>query len=351
MSTPPPVRPTDAPMRVLCWGSGTIGGTAGAYLARAGHDVTLVDADAAHIAAIRAKGLHVSGPVDDFVIEAPAFTPGEVSRMWDIVLLAVKAQHTEAACRMLAPHLSAEGCVVSLQNGLCKELIAGVLGSERTIASFVNYAGDLLGPGEIHFGARGALAIGEYDNSMTPRLKQIETLLRDFEPRTEATPELGAFIWGKLCFTVLLIAQALGEKSIADCLSRDELLPLWRALGGEIVAVAHAEGVTPGSFDGVDPPAFLPGASEAATLKTMRDIVAYNRQGAKTHSGYWRDIAVRKRKTEAEYLLLPVIGLARKHGVPCPAVDALLAMLLEVESGKRAQSDANLPELQAALPG
>lgn len=340
---------TTNPSRVLCWGAGTIGGTAGAFLKRAGHDVTLVDADAAHIAAIREKGLHISGPVGDFRVQAPAFVPAEVSGVWDCVLLAVKAQHTEAACRMLAPHLAADGLVVSLQNGLCKELVAGVLGEKRTIASFVNYAGDLLGPGEIHFGARGALAIGEYDNSMTPRLARLETLLRDFEPRTEATPELGAYIWGKLCFTVLLIAQALSRQSIADCLARPELLGLWRALAGEVVAIAKAEGVTPGSFDGVDPEAFTPAASEQATRDTMKAIVDYNRQGAKTHSGYWRDITVRKRKTEAEYLLLPVISLANKHRVACPAVSSLLAMLLEVEAGKRAQADENLVELAARV--
>ena len=64
-----------ADSRILVWGAGAIGGIIGAYLARAGHEVTFVDIERDHVAAIRGPGLHIHGPVEDFTIQAPAFLP------------------------------------------------------------------------------------------------------------------------------------------------------------------------------------------------------------------------------------------------------------------------------------
>ena len=48
---------------ILIWGAGAIGGTLAVYLARAGHAVRLVDTDPQHVAAIRAHGLRLTGPI------------------------------------------------------------------------------------------------------------------------------------------------------------------------------------------------------------------------------------------------------------------------------------------------
>ncbi len=111
-------------MRFLVWGAGAIGGTLGAYLARAGHEVTFVDADADHVSAIDAVGISITGPIAEFMQLVPAFTPESLSGRWDTIILATKAHHTEAATRALAPHLSDDGCVVSAQNGLNELTIA-----------------------------------------------------------------------------------------------------------------------------------------------------------------------------------------------------------------------------------
>ena len=66
-------------MRCLVWGAGAIGGTMGAYLARAGHDVTLVDTVEEHVAAINSSGLRITGPIATFTQRMPAFTPETVS--------------------------------------------------------------------------------------------------------------------------------------------------------------------------------------------------------------------------------------------------------------------------------
>jgi hypothetical protein len=152
------------PDRILIWGADAIGGTAGAFLKRAGNDVTFVDIEAEHVAAIGdpARGLAITGPIEALRITAPAFVPGALSGTWDHIYLCVKAQHTAAASQALLPHLSAGGYVLSLQNGLCEAIIADVVGRERTIGAFVNHGADWVGSGEILFGNHGLLKKPEY---------------------------------------------------------------------------------------------------------------------------------------------------------------------------------------------
>ncbi|MCW5771242.1 MAG: 2-dehydropantoate 2-reductase [Rhodospirillaceae bacterium] len=335
------------PERILIWGAGAIGGIVGALLARAGHDVTLVDANAEHVAAIRAGGLAIEGPIESFVAASAAFLPEGLSGSWPCILLAVKAQHTEAACRALAPHLDEGGYVVSLQNGLCWPAIGKVVGEARCIGAIVHIAGDWLAPGRIRYGMRGSLLLGEIDGRVTPRLEALCALLSAAETGAEITTALGAMVWSKLCFTALMIAQATGEAGIADCLARPELLPLWRRLVGEVAAVAAAEGVTPLALDGLDPAAFGRAGSDAAARHSIDTVVAHTRAGAKTHSGFWRDIAVRRRRTEADAQLRPVLDLGRAHGIDCPVLRRLAATIAEIEDGRRPQADGNLLELAA----
>ena len=219
---------------ILVWGSGAIGGTVGAYLKRAGHDVSFVDIVPEHVAAIRdpARGLAITGPVDAFTVVAPAFEPAQVEGKWKRIFLSVKAHHTEAACLALKPHLAEDGYVLSLQNGLCERIIARVVGPERTVGAFVNFGADWLKAGEIIYANRGAVVLGEIDGKMTPRLAKLHEEMKVFEPEAITTPRIWSYLWGKLGYGALLFAQALGNLGIADCLAREELLPLWRRLAG-----------------------------------------------------------------------------------------------------------------------
>ena len=331
--------------RILVWGAGAIGGTVGAYLKRAGHDISFVDVVADHVQAIRSTGLNITGPVDQFTVVAPAFTPDQVEGSWDLIFLAVKAQHTEDATRSLMPHLSQDGYVLSMQNGLCEAIIVPIIGRDRTMGAFVNYSTDWIAPGEVMFGSRGAVVLGELHGRVTPRLNALHATLMDFEPAAITTDNIWGYLWGKLGYGSMLFAQALGMKSIADCLARPELMPVWRAVGREVNEVTLAEGITPMGFNGYDPQAFMPNAPREMAERAIADLVAFNRPSAKTHSGVWRDLAVRKRRTEVDVQIKPIADIGRKHGVPTPTIDRLVALIHEVEAGRRTLHDDNLLEL------
>jgi 2-dehydropantoate 2-reductase len=334
-------------MRCLIWGAGAIGGVLGAHLARAGHDVTLVDVVGEHVDAINRDGLRVAGPIAEFTARPPAFTPQTLTGSWDTIVLATKAHHTGVAVRALVPHLTAGGCVVSAQNGLNELVIADVVGTARTMGAFVNFGADYLEPGLIHYGGRGAVVVGEIDGRLTPRVIAVGDAWRDFDPQAIVTPNIWGYLWGKEAYGAMLFATALTNESIADALAMREYRPLYIALAREILAVAAARNIHPESFDGFEPSAYLPSAPPGAAERSLDALVAHNRRSAKSHSGIWRDLAVRKRPTEVDAQLGIVVTLGAEAGVATPLTSRLVELIHEIERGARPQSLDALDALAA----
>jgi 2-dehydropantoate 2-reductase len=332
---------------ILIWGAGAIGGTLGAYWARAGEDVLLVDIVQEHIDAVNRDGLAIEGPVEAFTQRLRAVRPQDVTGTYRRIVLAVKAHHTADAVRALQPHLAADGSVLSAQNGLNELEIAQVIGRERTVGCFVNFGADWLGPGRILFGNRAAVAVGELDGSLTPRVQDYLRLLQIFDPNAVVTPNIWGYLWGKLGYGAILFATALTNESMSDNLGSKRHFPVFRGLGREVMAVARARGVEPLGFNGFDPAAFMPEADEAAARRSVAAMEEFNRHTAKTHSGIWRDLAVRKRKTEVDAQIAIIAPLGREAGVDTPLLQKLVALIHDIEDGRRAQSwetlDALLP--------
>ena len=333
------------------WGAGAIGGTLGAFLARAGHDITLVDAATDHVDAINAHGLRITGPISDFTVRPSAHPPIGLAGTWDTIILATKAHHTETAARALLPHLTPAGCVVSAQNGLNELAIAEVVGEARTVGAFVNFGADYMEPGVIMYGGRGTVMVGEAfgDRRISPRVTAIRDAWRDFDDRAATTPNIWGYLWAKEAYGAMLFATALTNDSIADGLARPEYRELYIALAREILAVALARGVRPEAFDGFDPAAYLPDAVAGAAEQSLDQLVAHNRKSAKTHSGIWRDIAVRKRPTEVDPQLGIVAELGAAAGVPTPLTSAVVALIHEIERGARKQSMEALDALAGVM--
>jgi 2-dehydropantoate 2-reductase len=334
---------TDKP--ILMWGAGAIGGTLGAYWARAGLDVLLVDQVAEHVEACRTRGLHISGPIEDFTQVVPGVTPDAVNGTFDIVVLAVKAQATETALAQLAPHLSPDGYVLSAQNGLNELTIAKVVGDERTMGCFVNFGADWHGPGEVLFGNRAAVVVGEIDGTIRDRTRAMHERLKLFEPEAVLTDNIWGYLWGKLAYGAMLFATALTNDSMSENFADPRRTVVFEALGREVMAVAKARGITPIGFNGFDPALFAPGAPAEGARRSIAALAEFNRHTAKTHSGIWRDLAVRKRRTEVDPQIGVIAQLGAEAGVATPAIAKLVELIHAIEDGTRPMAMATFQEL------
>ena len=336
---------------ILIWGAGAIGGVLGAYWARAGVPVHMVDIVAEHASACSTAGLNISGPVEQFRQVVSCVTPQQLQGTFSTIVLAVKAQATEAAVTMLLPHLAADGFVLSAQNGLNELAIARLVGAERTMGCFVNFGADWLGPGDILFGNRAAVVVGEIDGSIRERTRQMHRDLTIFEPAAVLTDNIWGYLWGKLAYGAMLFATALTTDSMTVNFEDPQRFVVFDRLAREVMAVAAARGVVPVGFNGFDPACFAPGASDAGARTSIAALAEFNRYTAKTHTGIYRDLAVRKRKTEIDPQIGVIAELGREVGVPTPAISCLVALIHAIEDGHKPMAFSTFSELITVCQG
>jgi 2-dehydropantoate 2-reductase len=327
-------------------GAGAIGGTVGAHMVRGGESVLFVDREADHVRAMRAHGLTIRGFAETFTVPVEAVTPDDLPPRLDTVLLACKAPATESAVASFADRLAPDGCVVSLQNGLNELTIARLVGEQRTIGAFVNFSADYLEPGVIHFGGRGAFFIGELDGRLTPRLETLRQALGHWGA-VQMTDNIWGFLWGKQAYGAMLFATALTNDSMADAIDQHRQVTV--ALAGEVLRVAAAQGIQPLGFDGFEPQS-IAAADRSVVDASLERLIAVRHGDEKTHSGVWRDMAVRKRRTEVDAHFGPIIEDAHRRGLAVPLLERMVEMIHEIEEGRRDFSSANLDELDQVQP-
>jgi 2-dehydropantoate 2-reductase len=281
-------------------------------------------------------GLRIEGTVDNFVQPIAACLPQELEGRYSRIVLAVKAQHTTAALEQLLPHLADDGFVLSAQNGLNETLIAERAGKHRTMGCFVNFGADWIEPGRIVYGGRGEVVVGEIDGPVRPRTVEMHRLLSIFDPAAVLTDNIWGYLWGKLGFAAMLFATSLNNDSMDANFADPVRFPVFLRLGREVMAVAKARGVRPVGIHGVSTrKPSRQGRRRPPPAACMAALAQRRKGAAKQHSGFWRDLAVRKRRTEVDELLGKVSELGRQLGVGTPVLDTLIHLVHDIEQGRR----------------
>ena len=336
-------------MEITIVGAGAIGGVLGAHLAAKGENVVLCDIAENHVNKINESGLTIEGPDETFMVKCQAFTPEQLlarGKALETVLICVKAQHTTEAVKQILPLLTENSFIVSVQNGLCEKEIARLVGEDRTVGCFVNFSADYLEPGRILYGGIAALHIGELDSTISPRLVHLHHQLQAWGP-AQMTDNIWGFLWGKMSYAGLLYATALVDETMAAVVRKQDLREMLMELCSEILEVADKEGVTPLGFDDWEPGLVFPRESRNREvldlqLEKLADRMATNK---KTKSGIWRDLAVRKRVTEIDAQLVPIVEIGKQYGLEMPLTARLIQQIKELETAERQMCWENLYEL------
>ena len=341
----------NTPLRIGVVGAGAIGGYFGGMLARAGHEVVLLDGWPAHVAAIQRDGLTIHGmqPADTCVIPVRALDVGDVQsltreRPLDIAVVATKSYDTGWAAALLRDHLAPDGYALSLQNAINEPALAVELGWERTTGGIVMIAGELVAPGILHrtMGRQTAPAVefrfGEPDGRASPRLERLAEAVRAFDG-ADVTNNLWGERWSKLCINVIRngISAATGLAGN----ERDrvpELRRLANRLGGEAMQVARALGRRFDRIGSLPADAMLrAGAGEPAAMRTVEAwMIAGTLGGARSDAqrpSMAQDMA-KGRRTEIDAINGFVAAEATRLGLQAPANAALTALVRAVERGE-----------------
>jgi len=186
-------------MKVAIIGPGAIGCLFAAALSRAGNEVWLVDHNADRARHLGRRGVFVSGLGGDFHASVHATTNPKAASGAGLVIVAVKSYATAEAAEAARVAVGAQGCVLTLQNGLGNvEVLQATVGAERVLAGSTSLGATIIAPGQVHHTGSGPTLIGEPEGILSERLMGVQTLLANAGFQAELTTDLTGMLWGKL---------------------------------------------------------------------------------------------------------------------------------------------------------
>jgi 2-dehydropantoate 2-reductase len=334
----------NSPITVV--GAGAVGGITAAFLSRAGRRLQIVckHRDIADRAAD--PGFHITGVRGAHTIRLAAVQRiAELEKGQRLILLATKAGDCLAAARELEPRLHADAVVVAMQNGICEEALAEVLGRRRVIGCVVGWGATMHGPGELEMTSSGEFVIGNIDHTADERLPFLRDMLQ-----AVADTRISTNIFGELYSKLIVNAciNSLGAISgleLGRLLSRRTVRRLFIGIMREALAVADATGlaVPPGGGGKLDYYRFFDGDGPVSRLRRHLVIGAVGFKYRRLRSSSLQSLE-RGRKTEVAFLNGYICRQGRACGVATPLNDAVVEVIEQIEAGRRLIGPANLDD-------
>jgi 2-dehydropantoate 2-reductase len=337
--------------KITVIGAGAIGGVTAAFLSRAGWDVQIVCKRQEIAEQCSDPGLLITGLRGESLTPLHAVASvKELSGRLQVVLLATKATDCVSAAQELLPMLSDDGFVVSLQNGICEEALADVLGRERLIGCVVAWGATMLGPGRLEVTSPGEFVIGNLDGKVDPRLNLLKEALSGAAP-TRISDNIMGELYSKLivnsCINTL---GALTGLTLGKLLASAQVRNIFLGLMTEAVAVANAMDIRiePGGGGKLDYYTFLAGDGFWSRLRKHATVRVIGFKYRRIKSSSLQSLE-RGRPTEIDYLNGYICNKGRDFGVPTPLNDTVTGMVKEIESGQRKISPQNVTDPRLRL--
>jgi 2-dehydropantoate 2-reductase len=334
----------DKSVNIAVVGAGAIGAATASFLAKAGWNTEIVCkhqeiADLAH-----SPGLHVFGVKGEHYVPMRAVKDiKDLSGPKEVVLLATKATDCLEAAKELLPVLSPNSIVVSLQNGICEDALAGVIGRDRMVGCVVGWGATMHGPAQIEMTSPGEFVIGNIDHRPDQRLPLVQEMLSAVVP-TRISDNIMGELYSKLvinsCINSLGVITGM---NLGKLLATSKIRKIFTALMREAMAVAAAMGikVEPAGGGKLDYYRFLDGSSFTSNLKRNLLIRIIGFKYRRIRSSSLQSLE-RGRRTEIDYLNGYICDRGREHGVPTPINDVVVSMIRQIEAGTRKISLENL---------
>lgn len=191
-------------MKIAIVGTGAMGSVYAGLLGDAGNEVWAIDTWRAHIDAIRAKGLRVEGASGDRIVRVNATSDTTSVGAVDLVIIATKAMHVEAAAESAKALIAPGTTVLTIQNGLgSAEKVARALGEDKvTIGVVGGFGASIRAPGHAHHNGWELVRLGELNGPVTSRLERVAKIWRDAGFKVRTYDNIDQLVWEKLICNV-----------------------------------------------------------------------------------------------------------------------------------------------------
>ena len=304
-------------MKIAVIGTGAMGSIYAGLLADAGNEVWAVDVWEDHVAAMCSAGLRVEGASGDRTITTIHATsnPADVGTC-DLYIIATKASGVAAAAEAIAPSMSDDSLILTIQNGLGSgERIAAHAPTQQVLLGVAEgFGASMKGPGHVHHNAMKLIRIGEMQGGMTDRVARVEAAWRDAGFDVKSFADIDQLIWEKFVCNCTLSAPCTAfDCTIGELMANSAQWALALGCAREAFAVGQAKKINL-SFD--DP---VPYVTEfAARMPNARPSMLLDHHAT--------------RRSEIDAINGMVAEIGAELGIPTPYNETLSAIVRHREA-------------------
>jgi len=299
--------------KIAVVGAGAVGGYFGGMLARAGAPAVMIGRPP-YVEAVNKDGLLLDTLHFKESVRVQAATELEAARGAGVILFCVKTTDTAATARALAPLLSPQAIIISMQNGVDNAEQIRVASGIDALGAVVYVAASVLQPGTVKHVGRGDLVIGPQN----PTTERIAALFERAKVPCRISDNIEGELWTKLTWNCALNAiSALGRAKYGQIAANEDARKLVAEIVDEVLAVARAANIHPPGLE--DPKAALAGALKVAAQ--MSEALSSTAQDMQRH-----------KRTEIDSLNGYISRRGSALGVPTPVNHALFTLVKLAES-------------------
>jgi 2-dehydropantoate 2-reductase len=254
---------------------------------------------------------------------------------------------------LIGQYLAPDGYVVSLQNCMNEERIAGIVGWDKTVGVIPALLGaELYAPGRVRrTAAKGAspyevYRVGEVHGRITKRIEELAEMIRTIDS-VKATTNLWGERWSKLCVNGMANGVAAATGMSGNDMNRDDKIRrLSIRLAGEGVRVGQALGYRLEHIRMHDPETIArAGEGDRAALDEVESAILAglnsNTRSELARPSMGQDM-LKGRRTEIDFINGVIAAKGQEVGCPAPTHVKLIQAVKEVEHGKIAPKAENL---------
>jgi 2-dehydropantoate 2-reductase len=298
-------------MKVTVLGAGAMGSLFGGLLAERGHEVELLDVNAAHIARVKEHGLTLDTDRHGRrSVRVPIARPEAAASRPECLIVFTKTLHTASALEAARGVLQADTLVLTLQNGLGNaDRLAHFVAPERIAVGVTTVPSDMVAPGRVHSHGEGHVRMMMADGRHADRLSALAQALTDAGLAATVDPTVQAAIWQKVAFNAALnTVCAVANCTVGDVGQSPAARPLAHRIVTEVLAVAAADGAR---------------VDEGAVHATLDHALDHHL----THKPSMLQDLLAGRPTEIDAINGEVLRVARRLAIPAPCTEALDALV------------------------
>ncbi len=324
-------------MRYAIYGAGSLGTVLGAFISRAGTKIDLINRNQEHVKALNENGATVTGGLE-LKVPVRAMLPEDMTGLYDVIFLLTKQQQNKEASDIILDHLSKDGVLVTLQNGIPEPSLEEIFGKERVMGCTVEWGATLESPGVCLFTSdpspeKLSFQTGRPAYLDNDRFERAVSLLKLMGP-VNISDNFTGVRWSKLLVNAVFagIGTVMGGTFGDVAKDRTAQKAASRCIK-ECIDTAHAAGVTFTDVQGINISKlfYYDGPLKKRFVEFLLPLAM--RKNGSIEPSMLQDLK-RGKKCEVEFINGEVCRFGKSYGIPTPVNDRIVELIKKKESGE-----------------